>query len=137
MRTTLGIFISVLLLSGCSPKHTSYVDQTIEVVPGKDIVVRDYVLSVRKRDGSSLEGIRIVRREPDGKETIITADTGMMTQGPKQSVEMPVAKEKARYKLSVVIAQNTVRMTLFNAHVQMKTQAITNRMIVEKMEFEF
>ena len=137
MRATLITFLSALLLSGCSPKHTAYIDQTIDIVAGKDIVVRDYVLSVRKRAGNSLEGVRILRREPDGKETIITANTGTITQGAKQNVEATPADAKTQDRLKVVLIRNTVKMTLFNANVQTKTKSGTTRMTVQKMELVF
>jgi hypothetical protein len=54
-------------------KHTAYIDETVDVEAGKDIVLPygNGVLSVKKRDGNSLEGIRLVRTEPDGQQRII------------------------------------------------------------------
>jgi hypothetical protein len=114
MRATFSIFLSALLFCGCSQKHTAYVDESVDIVAGKDIVVRDYVISVKKRQGSSIEGVRIVHREPDGKETTITADTGTLTQGPKQSVEAQPTDAKTKDRLRVVVIYSPVKMTLHN-----------------------
>jgi uncharacterized lipoprotein YajG len=134
MRPTLRIMLSVLLLGACSHKHTTVVDQSVDIVAGKDIVVRGYVVSVKKRDRSAIAGIRIVRREPDGKETTITADTGTLTQGPKQTVEAKPTDAKTQDRLRVFVVQNSVTITLSNASVQMKTQSGTTKMMVQKME---
>jgi hypothetical protein len=137
MRATFTIFLSVLLFCSCSKKRTAYVDQPVDIVAGKDIVVRDYVVSVKKRDGSSVEGIRIVRREPDGKQTTITADVGTVTQSSKQSVAAQPTAAKTEDRLRIVVIHNSVTMILSNALVQTKTQSGTTKMMVQKMELAF
>jgi hypothetical protein len=52
MRSSFGIFLSALLLGGCSPEHAVYVDQSADIVAGKDSVWEGYVVSVKKRAGS-------------------------------------------------------------------------------------
>jgi exo-beta-1,3-glucanase (GH17 family) len=106
-------------------------------VAGKDIVLPGYVLSVKKRDGSSLEGIHLVQSGPDGKETIITAETGTVTQGPKQTVEAQPTDAKTRDRLRVIVARNSVKLTLFNANVQTKNQSGTTKATVQKLELNF
>ena len=137
MRAIFSIFILALLFCGCSRKHTAYVDQSVDIVAGKDIVVRDYVISVKKRQGSSIEGVRIVRSEPDGKVTTITADTGTLTQSPKQSVEAQPTDAKTQERLRVFVIQNPLTMTLSNAFVLTKTPTGTTRMTIQKMELVF
>jgi uncharacterized GH25 family protein len=137
MRAIFSIFLSALLFSGCSQKHTAYVDQSVDIVAGKEIVVRDYVITVKKREGSSIEGVHIVRRESDGKETTITADTGTLAQAPKQSVEAQPTDAKTQERLRVFVVQNSVTMTLSNALVQTKTQSGTTKMMVERLELAF
>ena len=137
MKSVVSTILSVLLLCGCSQKHTAVVDESVDIVAGKDIVVRDYVVSVKKRDGSSIEGVRIVHREPDGKETTITADTGTLTQGRKENVEARPTDEKTQERLRVVVIHNSVTLTLSNALVQTKTQSGTTKMMVEKLELAF
>ncbi len=136
MKPTLGILLSTMLLCGCSQRHTYRIDQTIDVVAGKDIVVLDWTLKVKKRDGNSLEGVRLVNREPDGKETIITADTGTLAQGPKQTIEVPAANAKDQRRSRVVLIRNSVKLILFNANVQTATKTGTTRMTVEKLELD-
>ena len=135
MRSAFGFLLSALLLGGCSPKHTVYLDQSVDIVAGEDIVWNDHVVSVKKRDGSSIEGIRIVGRKPDGTETIITADTGTVTQGPKQRVEAPPTGAKTDDGLRVVVIRNSATMILSNALVQIKTPNGTNTVRVRKVEF--
>lgn len=137
MKSVFSIILSVLLLCGCSQKHTAVVDQSVDIVAGKDIVVRDYVVSVSRRDGNSIEGVRIVQREPDGKETTITADTGTLTQGRKENVEARPTDAKTKDRLLVAVIHNSVTMTLSNALVQTKTQNGTTKMMVEKLELAF
>ena len=137
MRGIFIILLTALLFSGCSPKHTAHVDQTVDIVAGKDLVFPGYVLSVKKRDGTSLEGIRVVQSGPDGTETLITADTGTVTQSPKQSVEPKPADARTKDKLRVIAVRNSVKLKLFNASVQTKTPTGTSRMTVEQWELDF
>ena len=138
MKGTFIVSLTALLLSACSQRHTAHIDETVDIVAGKDIVLLGGdVLSVKRRDGSSLEGIRIVRSGPDGEETIITAEIGTVTQGPKQTVEGQPADAKTRERLKVVFMRNPATVTLFNANVQIKTQSGTTRAIAERMEFTF
>jgi hypothetical protein len=134
MKTVLSIFCSALLLCGCSQKHTSYIDDTIDVVTGKDIVVGNYVLNVKKREGDSLEGVRIVQRAPDGKETTITADTGTITEGPKRSIESPATNLQNQSRPKVAVIQKAVKVTLINASVQTNAQTGPTQMTVERLE---
>jgi len=110
-----AVILSVLLLCGCSQKHTTHVDQSIDIVAGKDIAVRDRVVSVQKRDGNSIQGIRIVRKLPGGKETIITANTGTIAQSPN----------------------NSVTLTLSKALVQTKTRGGATESTAERLEIRF
>jgi len=126
-----------LFVSGCSQKHTARIDESVDIVAGKDIVVRGYVLHIQKREGSALEGIRLVQRKPDGKETTITANTGIVTESPKQSIEVPSADTKTREKLRVALIQNGGMITLFDATMETKTQSGTNKMRAQKLEFRF
>jgi len=123
MRTLLSFFCSTLLLCGCSQRHTAYLDATVDVVAGKDIVLPDCVLNVKKREGNSLAGVRILRREPDGSKTTITADSGTITEGPKRSIESPATNVKNGSRVKVVVIQKSVTLTLFNAVFQTKTQS--------------
>ena len=135
-----GILITLLvalLLSGCSPKHTGHVDQTVDIVAGKDLVLPGCVLSIKKRDGSSIEGIRVVKRGPDGTESVITADTGTVIQSPKQSVEARPTDARTKNRLRVIVVRNPVKVTLFNASVQTQTPSGTTRMTVEQLELDF
>jgi hypothetical protein len=135
MRPAFGIFLSALLWSGCSQKHTVYVDQSADIVAGKYSVWDGFVVSVKKRDGSSIEGIKIVSRKPDGTETITTADTGTVTQGPKQRFEAPPTGAKTNDGLRVVVIRNSVTIILSNALVQFKEPDGTKTVRVPKAEF--
>ena len=133
MRVTFGILLSAILVCGCSQKRTTYIDHSVEIVAGKEIVVGEYAVNVQQRDGNSLKGIRVVQRTPEGKETIITADAGTVTEGPKQRTEMtPTAGSPNANR--IVVVQNTVKLTLFNANVQIKTESSTNRMTIQQAE---
>jgi hypothetical protein len=80
MKTTFTILLSGLLLCGCSKKPAIALIQS-----GTDVSLKlgtgSCVLHVAKRDGSSIQGISLVTKEPDGKETTITADTGTISEG--------------------------------------------------------
>jgi hypothetical protein len=60
------------------------------------------VWHIAKRDGNSVEGIRIVSKSPEGSETTLTSNTGILSPG---SVENPTDI-------------NAVRITLRNAKGQ-------------------
>ena len=114
MRATFSIFLSALLFCGCSQKHTVNLNAPVDIIAGKDIVVRSYTLNIKKRVGSSLEGIRILRHDLDGGETIVTADTGMLAQ---QRVEVPQADSKVQERLRLTVIHNSVMITLRNATI--------------------
>jgi len=133
MKTLAGCFLTVLLF-GCSQQHVSYVDQTVNVVAGKTIAVRDYVLSVKERNGSALNGIQVIHREADGNETFITANTGTVTEGPRRRIEAPPANGPGRDDSKIIVIKNTVKLTLFNAQIQIKSQSRTNRITVQQLE---
>ena len=79
MKNTLIIFLSGLLLCGCSHRESSAIDR---VVAGKDIDWgRGVVLHIAKRDGASVEGIQLLVPRSDGQKGLITADTGTLTAG--------------------------------------------------------
>src|SRR5688572_9301937 len=137
MKSVLIILFAVLLFLGCSPKHTAHVDQTVDIVAGKDLVFPGYVLNVKKRDGSSLEGIRIVRSDSDGTERVITADTGTVVQSPKQSAEAQPTDAKMNDRLRVIVVRHQVKVKLFNASVQTKTQTSTTMMTIGELELAF
>lgn len=84
MKNMLTLLLSGLLLSGCSQKHAASGDSTLDLVQaGTDLILNDghYVLHVTKRDGSSIQGVKIVAKAPDGLETTITADKGTVSEG--------------------------------------------------------
>ena len=80
MKNTLVILLSGLLLCGCSKKPAITLIQS-----GTDASLKlggaSCVLHVTTRDGSSIQGIRLVTKEADGKETTITADAGTISEG--------------------------------------------------------
>ena len=81
MKNTFTILLSGLLLCGCSQKQAASTSPTTDFVQaGRDITcLGGWVLHVTKRDGSSLEGIRLVLDPAKSPEDVITADTGTLT----------------------------------------------------------
>lgn len=132
MKNKLTIYLLAVILSGCAEKRTKYVDQTIRIEAGKDITIRNYVLNVKKREGNSVEGIRIISNG-NGNEITITADIGILTEGSEQRIEMPPTKNKPR----VVIITKSVKLTLTNANIVTKTPKSTTKSTAEKMELDF
>jgi hypothetical protein len=111
MKIILAILISGLLLCGCAQRQATSAHRAIDSIEaGKDVVWSDgMVLHVAKRDGDSVEGIRIVRKMSDGNEMITTADTGTLSIG---SVENPADIHFVRITLRNAQSQNeTSRMT--------------------------
>ena len=111
MKTTLTILVSGLLLCGCAQRRATSAHRAIDFIePGKDVVSDNgAVLRVAKRDGDSVEGIRIVSKTSDGQEVTTTADTGTLSPG---SVENPADI-------------HSVRITLHNAQSQTGTMRAT------------
>jgi len=91
-----------VVLAGCS-KHspTASIISAIDLVQaGKDIEFDgDYLLHVTKREGSSLENIRILVTTPDGQVREITAETGTIRSGTPENSNL----------------ENQVTITLHNA----------------------
>jgi uncharacterized lipoprotein YajG len=86
MKNTLIILLSGLLLCGCSKKPATLARPAADLVEaGKDITWSDgagyvtHVMHITKRDGVSLEGIRIVDTERNGNVMTITANKGKLT----------------------------------------------------------
>ena len=111
MKTTLTILISGLLLCGCAQRQATSAHRAIDSIQaGKDLIwANGLVLRVAKRDGDSVEGIRIVSETSDGQQTTTTADTGTLSSG---SVESPGDTR-------------SVRLTLHNAQSQSATARAT------------
>ena len=80
MRFAFVILLLGAICCGCSEKQaTTALPAADLIVAGKDIHWHDgIVLHVTKRDGDSIEGIRLVT----STETTITADKGMIKRGP-------------------------------------------------------
>lgn len=78
MKNLLLILPFVLAFCGCAEKSA---DSLIQ--PGTEAHLqlggRNCTLHIDKRDGTAIQGIRLAIQEPDGKETIIVARTGTVT----------------------------------------------------------
>ena len=85
MRNMLTVLLSGLFLCGCcSQRQASQPAPAIDRVQSGSDTAWDhgeYVLHVTKRDGSSIQGVKIVAKAPDGLETTITADKGTVSEG--------------------------------------------------------
>ena len=115
MKTTLIFILSGLLLCGCSQKHAASARPATDLVEaGKNVTWSDgYVLFVAKRDGLSLEGIRVVQTLPNG-QTTISSDKGRL---------QPVCSTW-KNENGVVISTNTLQVDLQDAFFQgVTTQA--------------
>ena len=107
MKATFTILLLSVLFCSCSRERAASSNSALDrVQPGKDITFGQYVLHVEKRDGSSLEGVRIVvTRESDGRKATITAKRGTLSQGADLSLITVVLHdanvEKAEQKMLV------------------------------------
>jgi uncharacterized lipoprotein YajG len=82
MKNTHLILLSAILLFGCSKKQAISAPQaTDRIEAGKDIVLGGSVVHVTKRDGDSIEGVRIVTKYAGGIVKTLIADTGRVRQG--------------------------------------------------------
>ena len=77
----LTALISAFLVFGCSQQNAAL----NAVVAGTNVVCDDghFVVFVAKRDGNSLEGVKITVTAPDGKVTTLTADKGTLFKSEK------------------------------------------------------
>ena len=84
MKTSFTILLLGLLFYGCATKPTIDLIQ-----PGKDVRLkgygRSYIIHVTTREGSSIQGIRLVQIMADGEEITHTADTGTVSEGSDQN----------------------------------------------------
>ncbi|MCX6922156.1 MAG: hypothetical protein NT154_02885, partial [Verrucomicrobia bacterium] len=82
LRITFIILLSGLAFCGCSKKAASKGSAIDRVQAGQEVAWADgYVLTVAKREGSSLEGVRIVNTLPDGQTRTIFAEKGTISPG--------------------------------------------------------
>jgi hypothetical protein len=104
MKTKDTILLLGFLLCGCSHKE---VTPAIDLVQTGTSVTWNFVdtlwnkqgtcvLQVTQRDDTSLGGIRLVLKTPDGQEATLTADTGSLLPG---SVENHADKNCVRIRL--------------------------------------
>ena len=109
MKNTLLILLSGLLLCGCSKMPATSAHPASDlIVAGSDIAWSDgYVLHVTKRDGTSLEGVRVVHTDASGQVTTITADKGTVELGATTTTTG-----------DVVTSTNGVMILLQDAHWQ-------------------
>jgi hypothetical protein len=111
MKNTLIIFISGLLLCGCSQKRVTPAIDLIQVgtyTTWNHAAEGEAVLHVLKRTNSSIEGIRLVIKPSGQPETIITADTGTLAPG---------SFENAADKNSVQITLNNIQSECGTQHL--------------------
>ena len=106
MKPTVTILLMSVLLCSCSRERAASSNSALDrVQPGRDITFGHYVLHVEKRDGNSLEGVRIVSRESDGQMAAMTAKRGTLSQGSDPSLITVVLHdanvEKAQQKMLV------------------------------------
>src|SRR5258708_16919403 len=86
MKTLIATVLVVLCLCGCSRGHDTWSQSPLDrVQPGRDVSFGHYVVHVEKREGSSLEGIRIVSAEPSGLTATVTASKGTLSLGADRS----------------------------------------------------
>jgi hypothetical protein len=114
MKNTFIILLSGLLICGCSKKQAPSVSSAIDLIQaGKDIVRPDgTIIHVTKRVGASIEGIQISKSSSPTTKLTITADTGTLEQG---------------------FDRNTVRLIIYHAKIESKSEAGTSEMFDEKM----
>jgi hypothetical protein len=119
MKHTLLIILSGLLLCACSKMPASSTHPASDrIVAGTDVAWSDgYVLHVTKRDGTALEGIRVVHTDASGQVTTITADKGTVALGSTTTTTG-----------GVVTSTNGAMILLQDAHWQ---NATTNQVIKE------
>ena len=114
MKNTLIILLLGLFLCGCSQKQTIPAIDLVQTGPDATWNFDDNVwnkhgpcvLHIEQRDGSSLKGIRLVLKIPDGwggQETTLTADTGSLLPG---SVENHADKNCVRVTLNTPTSQS-------------------------------
>ena len=104
MKTTSAILLLGLLLCGCSHKQATPAIDLVQ--PGTSATWNfvdtfwnkhgTCVLQVTQRDGSSLGGVQLVLKTPDGQEATLTADTASLLPG---SVEDHADKNCVRIRL--------------------------------------
>jgi hypothetical protein len=86
MKASSAILLLSALFCGCSHDNDISPRSTLDrVQAGKDLSFGHYVLHVEKREGSSLEGVRIVSSEQDGQTVTITAKRGTLSEGSDRS----------------------------------------------------
>jgi hypothetical protein len=81
MKNNLISLICALFVFGCTQENAALK----AVVAGTNIVCDDghYVLVTAKRNGNSLEGIKLTVTAPNGTETILIADKGAISKSEK------------------------------------------------------
>lgn len=84
----LAVALAVLLLGvcGCSRGHKKSARSPLDrIQAGRDVSFGQYIVRVAKRQGTTVEGVRVVSRERDGRTATITATKGTLSPGPAAS----------------------------------------------------
>jgi len=114
MKIALTLLIAALMWCGCSnPPVASSSGRAIDLIqPGKAITWSNgTTVQVGKREGNTVEDIRVVGQAADGRETTLTARTGTLQSG---SIENP--EDRHCVRLSIPEAQGLHAGSRFVAH---------------------
>jgi hypothetical protein len=96
--------VLLVLLSGCSPKGVSPEQLRQIVQEGKDVTWPDgRTIHVQRRQGSQLEGVRLVRGQGQGAARTVEANRGLITVDPDGE---------------------TIRVTLYDARMRIGTNSM-------------
>lgn len=115
MKRMQWILVCGVIISGCSPEpvHPAPLSGIDRVQSGTETTWRDTIkLTVKKRDGTRLEGVKLEQLNLDGTHFTHTADTATISLGtiedPKASGFFTVRIPNAR---AVAIASSGLRLT--------------------------
>jgi hypothetical protein len=90
MKTTLTALLSSLLLCGCLHKQAASSSPAINLARAGDTSWHYgstvYMLHVISRDGTSLQGVTLVSKQPDEQTEIVSADTATIETTPNPNV---------------------------------------------------
>ena len=118
MKNTILILLSAFIFFGCSKKQavsTPPKNQAVSapqasdrIEAGKDIVFGASVVHIAKRDGNSIEGVRIITKYAGGIEKTLIADTGRVRQG-SNTLTIILDKAECQTKSESGTTTNTIQ----------------------------
>ncbi|MDP6635366.1 MAG: tetratricopeptide repeat protein [Phycisphaerae bacterium] len=118
MKSIAPILIVVVLLSGCSGEQETRQTTVMDLFEeGRTVTIgKNMSVFVEKKDGMTLRGLCIIKKNPDGSEEKLEAETAVVSNNPNQIAfmmsDVTVYSESSKQHYRRMSMQSTINIKL-------------------------